>query len=152
MQIQIHSEYVFLFVIYNIFHWCFVCFDLQYFYVKNISMRVCVMFYSNRISCWYFCCCCCILTDHVTYFDAFTSMHDNRWEGEKEEDKEKEDKAKKEKPKKKKKEEDKVVESKTPTTQKVGSKTNADNFSFLLTCCSKSWTGRTMIKSFRAQY
>lgn len=79
-------------------------------------------------------------------------MHDNRWEGEKEEDKEKEDKAKREKPKKKKKEEDKVVESKTPTTEKVGSKTNVDNFSFLLMCRSKSWTGRTIMKSFRAQY
>lgn len=65
-------------------------------------------------------------------------MHDNRWEGEKEEDKEKEDKAKREKPKKKKKEEDKVVESKTPTTQKVGRITDAHNFSFLLMCLSKS--------------
>lgn len=92
------------------------------------------------------------VVDHATYFDAFTSMHDNRWEGEKEEDKEKEDKVKREKPKKKKKEEDKVVESKTPTTQKVGSKTDADNFSFLLMCRSKSWTGMTIIKSFRAQY
>lgn len=83
------------------------------------------------------------------HFDAFTSMHDNRWEGEKEEDKEKEDKTKREKPKKKKKEEDKVVESKTPTTQKVGSKTDADNFSFFLMCRSKSWTGMTIIKSIQ---
>ncbi|XP_019121122.2 coiled-coil domain-containing protein 9 [Larimichthys crocea] len=45
------------------------------------------------------------------------SMHDNRWEGEKEEDKEKEDKTKREeKPKKKEKEEEKA---KPPTSQKV---------------------------------
>lgn len=47
----------------------------------------------------------------------FDSMHDNRWEGEKEEDKEKEDKTKREeKPKKKEKEEEKA---KPPTSQKV---------------------------------
>lgn len=49
---------------------------------------------------------------------TFDSMHDNRWEGEKEEEeKEKEDKTKREeKTKKKEKEEEK---SKPPTTQKV---------------------------------
>lgn len=55
----------------------------------------------------------------LTHLDAFDSMHDNRWEGEKEEeDKEKEDKTKREeKTKKKEKEEEK---SKPPTAQKVG--------------------------------
>lgn len=53
----------------------------------------------------------------LTYL-FFDSMHDNRWEGEKEEDKEKEDKTKRgeEKPKKKEKEEEKA---KPPTSQKV---------------------------------
>lgn len=55
------------------------------------------------------------------YSETFHSMHDNRWEGEKEEEekeeKEKEDKTKKEeKSKKKDKEEEK---SKPPTVQKV---------------------------------
>lgn len=51
-------------------------------------------------------------------FDAFDSMHDNRWEGEKEEeDKEKEDKTKREeKTKRKEREEEK---SKPPPAQKV---------------------------------
>lgn len=52
----------------------------------------------------------------LTHLDAFDSMHDNRWEGEKEEDKEKEDKTKREKTIKK---EEEVEKSKPPTAQKV---------------------------------
>lgn len=44
-------------------------------------------------------------------------MHDNRWEGEKEEEKEKEDNPKREKTKKK---EQDVEKSKPPKAQKVG--------------------------------
>lgn len=55
-------------------------------------------------------------------------MHDNRWEGEKEEYQEKEDKAKREKPIKKKKEEEKEGDkladnAKPPTVSKVESQT-----------------------------
>lgn len=48
--------------------------------------------------------------------DAFDSMHDNRWEGEKVEEKEKEDKTKKEEKAQKEKEEEKP---KPPAAQKV---------------------------------
>lgn len=50
------------------------------------------------------------------------SMHDNRWEGEKEEDKEKEDRVKREKPKKKK--EKKEGEEEEEQGEKVADKAN----------------------------
>lgn len=49
-------------------------------------------------------------------FDAFDSMHDNRWEGERVEEKEKEDKTKKEEKPQKEEEEEKP---KPPAAQKV---------------------------------
>lgn len=57
-----------------------------------------------------------LCTDAQTHPDAFGSMHDNRWEGEKEEDKEKGDKPKIEELKKKEEDEEKP---KPPTAQKV---------------------------------
>lgn len=51
-----------------------------------------------------------------THLDAFGSMHDNRWEGEKEEDKEKGDKPKTEEVKKTEEDEEKP---KPPAAQKV---------------------------------
>lgn len=68
---------------------------------------------------------------------AFDSMHDNRWEGEKEEEgKEKEDKTKKvEKAKKEKKEEEKP---KPPAAQKVCEADNASSSALLHRRCSWS--------------
>lgn len=50
---------------------------------------------------------------------VYTSMHDNRWEGEKEQEKEKEDKPKREERAKKKKKREAVDEAKAPPTEKV---------------------------------
>lgn len=47
------------------------------------------------------------------------SMHDNRWEGEKEQEKEKEDKTKREEKDKKKNKKEVVQDAKPPTTDKV---------------------------------
>lgn len=63
------------------------------------------------------CLCVVSLSSVLISPDAFDSMHDNRWEGEREEEKEKEDKTKREEEtKKKEREEEKPKRS---TAQKV---------------------------------
>lgn len=68
--------------------------------------------------------------EHLTHLDALYSMHDNRWEGEKEEDKEKEDNPKTEKTKKK---EEDVEKSRPAKAKKVGGFIWISNVSNLLT-------------------
>lgn len=65
----------------------------------------------------------------LTHLDYFHSMHDNRWEGEKEEeDKEKEDKTKREeKPKKKEKREEKPKPAAPQKVEGVIWVNNTDN-------------------------